>query len=288
MTDPERTSAHPLKANMDHIYDDADPRAYLRELGDLGYVIPDLAKPIFQSLTDVLRTSSGLPVTILDIGCSYGINAALVKHDISMATLRDHWTDDALAAATPGEIADSGRQLLDAVPATRDLTMIGLDPSDLAVAFAIETGLLDSAITVDLENEPLPPTAEQSLEPVDLVISTGCVGYVTERTFERLMPVVTRGRQPWLANFVLRMFPMDAIDAALSDWGYVTEKLEGQTFAQRQFASAREEADILGRLGALGIDPAGCESDGQLHAEFYLSRPAGEAAAQPIESLITA
>ena len=38
------------KANMDHIYDQADPRAYFRELKVLGYAIPDAAKPIFQKL----------------------------------------------------------------------------------------------------------------------------------------------------------------------------------------------------------------------------------------------
>jgi hypothetical protein len=32
----------------------------------------------------------------------------------------------------------------------------------------------------------------------------------------------------------------------------------------------------MARLADLGIDPAGRESDGWLHAEFFLARPEGE------------
>ncbi len=38
------------KANMDHIYDRPDPRAYFRELEKVGYAIPDAANPIFRRL----------------------------------------------------------------------------------------------------------------------------------------------------------------------------------------------------------------------------------------------
>ena len=57
--------------------------------------------------------------------------------------------------------------------------------------------------------------------------STGCIGYVTEKTFERLLPAVTKGgHAPWMANFVLRLWSFEPIEETLSDWGYVTEKLQ--------------------------------------------------------------
>jgi hypothetical protein len=104
--------------------------------------------------------------------------------------------------------------------------VIGLDQADSAITFAEDSGLLDEAISANLETEQLSALAKEDLAPVDLVTSTGCVGYVTEKSFERLLPVVTQGQSPWIANFVLRMFPFVSIEETLNDWGYVTEKLE--------------------------------------------------------------
>ena len=148
--------------------------------------------------------------------------------------------------------------------------------------------LFRSGLAINLETEPLPASAEEELAPVDLVTSTGCVGYVTEKSFERLLPAITRDRQPWIANFVLRMFPFDAIEETLSGWGYITEKLEGQAFVQREFASTEEQGQVLEQLREEGIDPAGKEAKGNLLAEFYLSRPIKDAAEVPIERLFAA
>ncbi|MGI9381982.1 MAG: class I SAM-dependent methyltransferase [Methyloligellaceae bacterium] len=273
------------KANMDHIYDQRDPRAYFCELKKLGYAIPDAAKPIIQKLISHLRHRQNDTVHVLDVGCSYGVNAALLKHDLSMPELYQHWGQGRLLDATPEEVIAQDRRFFSDLDEPEDIEIIGLDQAENAVAFAEEVGLLEDGLAVNLENEPLCATAKEELAPVDLVMSTGCVGYVTEKSFDRLLPVVTRDRPPWIANFVLRMFPFDAIEETLSDWGYVTEKLEGQTFVQRQFASAEEQEQILEELREKGIDPTGNETEGHLLAEFYLSRPEKDVAAAPIEQL---
>ena len=68
----------------------------------------------------------------------------------------------------------------------------------------------------------------------------------------------------------------------------MTEKLLGQTFVQRSFATAEEQEEVIGQLRERGIDPTGKESEGQLLAEFYLSRAANEVAEVPIERLLAA
>jgi hypothetical protein len=166
--------------------------------------------------------------------------------------------------------------------------VIGLDQADSAITFDEDSGLLDEAISANLETEQLSALAKEDLAPVDLVTSTGCVGYVTEKSFERLLPVVTQGQSPWIANFVLRMFPFVSIEETLNDWGYVTEKLEGRTFDQRRFASVDEQEQVLERLRDQGIDPTGKEADGHVLAEFYLSRPIKDAAEVPIKRLLPA
>lgn len=276
------------KVDMDHIYNEPDPRAYFSELRKLDYRIPGVAKPIFAKLIAALRLRRGGRVHLLDVGCSYGVNGALLKHDLSMPDLYDHWTRRELARATPDEVIAYDRRYFGSIHEARDVEMIGLDQAEHAVAFAKEIGLIDEGIVANLEEQPLPTTAEPDLEAVDLVTSTGCVGYVTEKSFNRLLPVVTQGETPWIANFVLRMFPFDSIEETLSAWGYATEKLEGQTFVQRQFASNHEQQQILDELRTRGIDPAGKESAGELHADFYLSRPVEDVRTLPLPELLAA
>lgn len=276
------------KANLDHIYNQPDPRAYFHELGKLDYGIPGVAKPIFQTLITHLQQGHQDPLHVLDLGCSYGVNAALLKRDMSMADLYEHWGQAQLADAAPEQVAEWDRHFFDGANRAGDLKVIGLDQADKAIAFAEDTGLLDGGVVANLETQPLPDAAEPALAPVDLIISTGCIGYVTEKSFVRLLPAVTAGGQPWIANFVLRMFPFDAIARSLSTRGYVTERLEGHTFPQRRFVSDDEQQQVLRQLHDQGLDPTGKEEDGHLHAEFFLSRPAGETGELPLPRPVTA
>ena len=52
------------KADMDHIYNQSDPRAYFRELKKLGYAIPGAAKPIFKKVIAHLRQHRTGPVHV--------------------------------------------------------------------------------------------------------------------------------------------------------------------------------------------------------------------------------
>lgn len=275
------------KANMDNIYIQPDPRSYFRELRKVDYRIPELARPILRGLACRLNERTGETVHTLDIGCSYGINAALMKHDVPMAQLYEHWTDEALAGATADEIVAVDRAYFGTMANDCDIAMIGLDQSEPAIAYAEEVGLLDKGLAIDLEQRPLPADAAEAMAAVDLIVSTGAVGYVTEKTFDKILPAVKRDRAPWIANFVLRMFPFDAIEQHLAERGYVTEKLEGRTFVQREFVSRGEQERVIENLADIGIDPTGLEAEGHYHAEFFLSRPR-EDADIPIETLLAA
>jgi hypothetical protein len=183
-------------------------------------------------------------------------------------------------------VARSDLQFFDELEGSEDISITGLDQAESAVAYGLQAGLLDKGLTVNLEIDPVPDAAKANLALVDLVTSTGCVGYVTEKSFEGLLPFITQVRLPWISNFVLRMFPFDAIDECLREWGYVTEKLEGATFVQRRFDTALEQHEVIEQLHERGLDPTNKESNGQLLAEFFLSRPAQEVEARPIERLL--
>ena len=286
MTDSaEFEEINEAKASMDHIYNQADPRSYFNELKKIDYAIPEIAKPVFQKLIDHMQDEDQETVQILDLGSSYGVNAALLKYDLSMNDLYDHWDANQLEGTKPEEVIERDQRYFAELDEPENIELIGLDQAENAIAYAEDVGLINSGFALNLETDPLPEPAEDVLAPVDMVVSTGCIGYVTEKTFDRLMPVVTRDRQPWIANFVLRMFPFDLIENTLTDWGYVTEKLSGETFVQREFVSAEEQEQVVEQLLDQGIDPTGKEADGKLLAEFYLSRPIHEAKANPIGAL---
>ncbi|MGI9520054.1 MAG: class I SAM-dependent methyltransferase, partial [Hyphomicrobiaceae bacterium] len=79
----------------------------------------------------------------------------------------------------------------------------------------------------------------------------------------------------------------DPIADSLGEQGYVTEKLAGRTFVQRKFVGMDEQTKVLGQLADRGIETCGMEDDGHYHAEFYLSRPSRDAAAMPIQQLLS-
>ena len=276
------------KSSVDEIYFQPDPRAYLQALKKLDYAIPGNAKPVFQRVIDQLQSQRDHEVQVLDLGCSYGLNAALLKHDMTMEEIYEHWGQKALMRASSHEVIEYDRRFFGNLEDKKDINIVGLDRAESAVSFGTETGLLDQGIAADLESGQLSAPAGQDLAPVDLVISAGRLGAITEKSFERLLTAVTQGGPPWIANFAARAFPFDPIADALNDWGYVTERLEGHLFEQRAFASSEERDQVIEALRQRGIDPEGRESEGRLLAEFYLSRPADEAAALPIEQMLAA
>ena len=186
------------KANLEHIYNRPDPRACFRELRKLDYATPSAGKPLFLHLISRLEHLRDGSVCVLDLGCSYGVNGALLEHDMTMEQLYDHRAEDRFQGASPDEVLEHDRRYFADRDAPHDFEVIGLDRAERAVAFAEEIGLIDQGMVADLEADPLPDSALPELADVDLMTSTGCIGYVTKTTFERLLPAVTRGHAPWV------------------------------------------------------------------------------------------
>ncbi|OLR93811.1 methyltransferase domain-containing protein [Actinokineospora bangkokensis] len=262
------------KTSFDHIYTQPDPRSYFAALREVDYRIPDLAKPYFAKLVAEYRQTQDTPTPqVLDIGCSYGINAALLRADTTMDTLYDHYTDPARAGLDRAGLLAQDRALLHPGEGGEDIRVVGFDASAPALAYAREAGFLDDTVHADLETAEPTEAQAAALAGTDLVISTGCVGYVTEATLVRVARA-QGGRLPWMAHFVLRMFPYDPIAEALAELGYETTAVPG-AFKQRRFASADEQTQVLDTIAAAGVDPTGLETEGWLYAELHLSHPRG-------------
>jgi carnitine O-acetyltransferase len=270
------------KINLNNIYNNPEPTAYFSTLSRLGYRIPQEAKPRFQRLIEARRSATeSEPAKVIDLGCSYGVNGALLKHGRSMDELYRLY--GAAAADDLEALLQRDRDLY-AEPADAALEIIGVDPADRAISYAVDAGMLDAGVATDLEKGDPTPEDTAAIENADLIISTGCVGYATETSLERLLETSLDSR-PWMAHFVLRMFDFGGPEEMLSRHGYVTEKLEG-LFRQRRFASAEERQHVLDNLRRLGIDATGAEETGWYLAELHVARPEEVAKSMPLSEVL--
>lgn len=279
----EHTGGSLAKANFDGIYDHADPRPYFRELGALDYEVPHHGQQVFRSVLDTLATCDA---TVVDLCCSYGINAALLNHELDLNDLYGRYSGEQTSGLSRDELVAADRAFYAERRCPHAPEVIGIDAAPRAVDYALDVGLLDTGAAEDLEQHDPSPGLARAVADADLVTVTGGIGYITERTFERVLDCAAPDRPPWVAALCLRTVPYTPIAAALARRGLVTERLEGRTFPQRQFADEREREFALRTLAARGLEPQGKESEGAYHVEVYLSRPAVDVEQQPVDAVL--
>ncbi|WP_051854560.1 hypothetical protein [Streptomyces sp. NRRL B-1347] len=264
------------KTRFDDIYDRPDPRAYFRRLAPFAYEIPQHAQGVFRR-TLAERELSGPPgadgerVTVLDLCCSYGINAALLNHDVTLDELYAHYTDEAADRLTPGELLDRDKEFYAERRRPDAVRIIGVDTAARATAYALAVGLLDEAFAENLERVPPSHGLARAMGRVGLITVTGGIGYVSYRTFDALLEHV---RLPlWVSAFVLRTVPYDRIAESLAAHGLATTTDPDRLYPQRLFTDPAEQRDAVDRVTAAGADPTGFEAAGRYYTCLYESRP---------------
>jgi hypothetical protein len=272
------------KTNFDDIYDQSDPRAYYRWLGSYDYAVPHYGKQMFRQVLDALPVAQP---TLVDLCCSYGVNAALLKHDLELSDLYERYRSPELADLPADELAELDREFYASVRRDDAPEVIGFDAAANAIDYAVEVGLLDRGVVQNLEVVEPSPDVAAAVGAADLLTVTGGIGYVTERTFDRLLGCSDPDNLPWVASLCLRTVPFEPIAEALASQGLVTEHLDGVTFPQRRFTGADEREYALSELDALGIDTEGREADGAYHVNVFLSRPAEDVAERPIGEILS-
>ncbi|MGE0612116.1 MAG: hypothetical protein AB7G34_13020 [Hyphomicrobiales bacterium] len=259
------------KLDLNGIYNNPDPREYYSTLDLLDYSVPQEAQRYFRKILATHRETTGRDATkVVDLGCSYGVNAALLKCGMTLPQLYGLYRDESTAGLDRDALIRRDRGIYETA-ASPGLEVVGVDCADRALAYAVEASILDDAVAADFESEKPAGRHRQALDSADLIISTGCVGYISERTIARTLDACGDTR-PWMAHFVLRMFPYAPIQEMLAARGYVTAR-GTRPVRQRRFACAQEREQVLDRLADQGIDGSGLEYDGWYYADLYVSRP---------------
>jgi hypothetical protein len=273
------------KADFGTIYDRPDPRAYYATLAPLDYGIPQHGCDVAARLLEVLEERGRADPTVLDVCCSYGVLAMLLKTDLDLGKLTDHYTSTDHATLTVEELQDVDRAVLETHRHPRAPRVVGLDVAANAVGYAVSTGALEEGATANLERDAPSDALAASLRDVDLVTTTGGVGYVTEATYDALADLVPDSA--WFATFCLRTYDFTPVADAFARHGLRTETAP-RTVRQRSFTDAAEQRWAVTEARALGFDTTGKEEDGYFHAELHVSRPEADAGALPLQELLPA
>lgn len=251
------------------------PHRYFRAHLDLDYMIPDRAKPIFEATIARLKAvRNKTQIKIIDIGCSYGINAALLRSRLGLDDLYAAYTGPSGALTT--REPDEHWMFFNRLGMRRDLSIIGVDPSVRAVRYGVDTALLAGGVARNLETEQLRDEDQALIEGADLIISTGCVGYATAETFQRVYEA-TRLSHPWVAAFAMHPYRYDDIASALGAFGLQTWELPHLRQRQRRFSTPGERTAILSAMRRLGMEDQLERTTSFIYASFHLSTPPEEA-----------
>jgi hypothetical protein len=238
----------------------------MSNMSSVDYVIPEQASPIIRLLIDGLSETKRRSITVFEIGVSYGINPALARCNLKLDDLYEFYrtrdynqfshTDDNLHFRS--------------LRVDYKTRFIGLDRSINAVNYAINAGLIDDGIVCDMENH----NGDQWLDliDVDLVISTGTIGYVGHKTISKVMSLFRQPKEVHHAHFVASPFRYDTISNQLETW-HLHSKRANKFFIQRRFTDQKEvnAFSIDNERIIEGIPSFYCNS--HLLASLYISSP---------------
>ncbi|SEG13425.1 hypothetical protein SAMN04489712_103340 [Thermomonospora echinospora] len=269
-----------IKAKYDFtaVYNDPSPRPLMRVYRELNYCVPYHIEHFIAALVDMAGKARGAPrVRVVDVGCSYGINALLLKHRMGYRRLSATVLDGGLPDADlPGMLA--GR-----ATGQRPVDVIGFDVSPNAIDFCRRTGVQDRSVLADLERRDVPADARDDVAGCDVVLSSGVYGYISERTMGRLVTASDNDRGvPWVCNFALTPIDYTPTAALLREFGLVTETAP-VLFPHRRFNSPVEREATLAFNRRAGSDSAAERKTGYLYTRCYISRPAEFARRLPLE-----
>lgn len=261
------------KADFSSMYTSPGPRAYFEALMPLDYQIPEHGTRFIDSVLAALPAHEA-PTTVLDVCCSYGINAALMRSTLSLTRLGEHYRSFEVAEV-PAEVRIArDHEFFAGHARDRRLRLLGLDASRPAIDYARRVGLLDEGWCDDLEHTDPSPQLLAGLGEVDVVVCTGGVGYVGAPTFARILSAMTIHEHTRVVSYVLRSIDYAPIASALERFGLITEAVPGEVVRQRRFADEQEQDATVRAVRSRGLDPTGLEDEGWHYASCFVSRPA--------------
>ncbi len=264
----------PRKYDFSSLYVGPDPRELFAALAAFDYRIPAYGAELFRRIiADV-----GIEGPLLDLCCSFGQDAALLNHRLSLDELYSHYQGATDAGLDRAELVAADHAFYGSRRRQEAIEVVGLDTSAPAIAYGTEAGLFGVGVVADLEVDH-PVGAEPDLSgmaDIGAIGVTGAISYIGERTFARLLDAAS-GR-PWVAGFALRWIDIDPVIAALTSRGYTVQVVGDHGVMQRRTAGEDDARALLEGLARLGLAATDEELSGVHIAVPFLATPEGTTA----------
>ena len=173
------------------------------------------------------------------------------------------------------------KQFYEKCTSNDNINFYQIDISEEALKFSEEMDLCERGMNVNLEAKKL--DLLESLPKMDVVIATGCIGYIGYKAFSNLLKVI-KNRQfnliesetehiaPIFAFSVLRIFDMADIEEVFEMYDYSIVKSDIKPIRQRSFSDPKEKVQTISLLHDMGINTKKYEDDGNFYADFYIAK----------------
>lgn len=263
------------KEDWSDVYVQPTPASYLQTVFQQEYGVPDYALQYLRPLLKMLYAQRQRPITIIDIGASYGIISTLLLHDLTMEQLIEFFVyNEQIKQRTWEEIERFYRHQESRHP---EYKFYLTDNSQPAMDFSERVHLCEKTYCFDMRHEPLPEGFKRIVETTDLFVATGSLGYIGESLFEQIFSIISRKTgSPLFAFVVYRAFYSPELENLFQDYNYTLLKSRVPFKKGRKFASVLEQQNTITSLHKKNIDTVGLEDEGFYACEFYLGVPVSE------------
>ncbi len=262
-----------VKASFDATYTAQTPHRYLHNMTAVDYRMADYMNPYLSAVVDASMTSQE-PVRVLDIGCSYGISGALLKTDCVYRDLADFYAHE--ASAEYASCVVESQRWLDSHAMRENVEVVGFDSSEEAIRFAAASHMIDQGIALNLEEEKSALTAGEAhlVQGCDVLLSTGAIGYVTDKTLNPILDEFGNNARgalgPVAVMSVLELFDPAPIAEAFTEHGYRFGQLPVR-MPQRRFVDVDEREGVIETLRQRGVHADALESEHQMFASLCIA-----------------
>ncbi|MFB7667773.1 hypothetical protein ACFC1R_28260 [Kitasatospora sp. NPDC056138] len=260
------------KQSFESAYQQPLPDEYFRSLAPLRYRTPDFCANLLPAVVAGIRQRTGRrQLKVIDLACSYGINSALLKCGLTFADLAHRCLAPGDAARKPGEEIVQDAAFVKARTIDPDLTVVGVDVSHPAIAYALATGLIDAAVTTDLEHADPAEHEARALAGADLVLATGAFSYLGATTFHRILAL--QDLAPTVLGWPIYGSSTTAVERCLTRHGLTVTHPQPAPRHQRDFADARERDAYHSTLRRTKLPYLGTAAETSLCVTPILARP---------------
>ena len=213
-------------------------------------------------------------MTAVDYRMADHMNPYLLKTDCVYRDLAEFYRHE--ASSEYALCVVESQRWLDSQAMREDVEVVGFDSSEEAIRFAVASHMIDEGIALNLEEEKSELTADEAhlIQECDVLLSTGAIGYVTDKTVNPILDEFGNNARgalgPVAVMTVLELFDSAPIAEAFTEHGYRFGRLPVR-MPQRRFVDEEEREGVIETLRQRGVNTDSLESETQMFAGLCIA-----------------